>query len=47
MVGNAFSAHTPIKPEKIGRAIENVCVDENPVCNAFKVAKFQFAIFVS
>jgi hypothetical protein len=40
MVGNAFSAQTPIKPENIGKAIVNVCVLEKLVTNESKVAKF-------
>jgi hypothetical protein len=40
MVGNAFSAHTPINPEKMGSATVNVCVDEKFVSSAVNALKF-------
>jgi hypothetical protein len=40
MVGNAFSAQTPIKPENMGNEIVNICVLEKFVCNESNTLKF-------
>jgi hypothetical protein len=40
MVGNAFSAQTPINPEKMGSATVNVCVLERLDEIAFCTVKF-------
>ena len=46
MVGKAFSAQTPINPEKIGNAIVNVWTLDNEV-NCVPTVKYQLVINVS